>query len=345
MGSNDGRLTPPSEETSRRALALLAVAFLLAGLVGCGSGRTPTPLPTGPAVPRSDIARHYAPVIEQGAATDQDFLAAVNFDGNWIGNDNWQHQPTGDLRAFVYYSVIETETHWYLFYALYHPRDYTREPCAESDGCHENDMESLEVIVRKDGSRFGRPEALITLAHRHLSLYAFEGSGVKRGALRVRGCVRTEGSHPVVWVEPFGHGIHGEPRGGSPGCVIYRPGGVPQRPPSIVAEDVSYALLDIESTLWSHRDEIGTGRLFDKPFDYRGTTLPAAFDGDDWGEDKVNPPWGYDQDIGGTLQRGDFFLDPARAYAYFAHAPEPVSRTYLFNPYLEDLGQLESVER
>ncbi len=320
--------------SKRPWLALVAAIFFLAA---CSSA-TPTPAitPVDPA-PRAELARHYAPIIHQGAASDQDFISAVDFDGDWVGNNNWEHQPQGDLRAFVYNSVIETETHWYLFYALYHPRDYTAEPCAESDGCHENDMEALEVVVRKDGTRFGRPMALFTLAHNHIYLYAFDGSGVKKGSLKVRAKVREMEGHPEVWVETFGHGIYGKPKILSPHKILYQPGEEAQRPPNLSAEGVTYALLDIAATLWPHRQEMGPGKLFDKPFDYRGMTLPAAFDGDDWGEDKANPPWGYDQETDHTpLQRGDFFLDPARAYASFAHEPGPVSQTYLFNPFLMD---------
>ena len=56
--------------------------------------------------------------------------------------------------------------------------------------------------------------------------------------------------------------------------------------------------------------------------------------------DKANSPWGYPQALGTELSRGDWFLDPAKAFAYHATFPEPFSRTYLFNPYLEDLGLL-----
>ena len=100
---------------SRRVLIWLVVATAFA-LMAC-HGPTPTPAPAITPVepaPRAELARHYAPIIYQGAASDQDFITAVNFDGDWIGNNNWEHQPDGVLRAFVYDAVIETETHWYL---------------------------------------------------------------------------------------------------------------------------------------------------------------------------------------------------------------------------------------
>ena len=84
--------------------------------------------------PTEDLARHYAPVIRQGVVSDQDYITAVDFDGDWIGNNNWENQPTGDLSAYVYYSVIESKRHWFIFYSLFHPRDYTYEDCATSGG-------------------------------------------------------------------------------------------------------------------------------------------------------------------------------------------------------------------
>ena len=276
-------------------------------------------------------------VLYQGAASDQDYLTAMDFDGDWVGNSNWKNQPEGDLTAVVYSSIIETETHYYLFYALFHPSDYTDDPCEESDGCHENDMESLEVVVTKDGTRYGRLAALLTLAHSHMYLYSFDPA-VGRGALKLQGKATAEDDHPIAWVETFGHGIYGKPQILSPGKIIYRLGSDGARPADIKDKGATYRLVSIYDTLWQHRSEIGTGRLFDRPFAYRGHTLPASFDGENWGEDKANPPWGYDQEIGEALSRGDFFLDPAKAFGYFASLKGDLSRRYIFNPFLADLN-------
>ena len=171
-----------------RALTTLSLAVLMTlVLTGCASP-TPTaatPLPSPPMggteggrSPASyeELAHHYAPVIRQGVASDQDFITAVDFDGDWIGNDNWENQPASDLSAHVYYSVMETETHWFLLYALFHPRDYTRDPCEESEGCHENDLESIQVVVVKDGTPYGHLQAVETLAHSHIYLYTADRS-------------------------------------------------------------------------------------------------------------------------------------------------------------------------
>ncbi len=111
--------TLSSQKSAGRGLrAPLAICFLL---LGC-AGPTPAPPPTPqPPASHRELARRYAPVIHQGAASTQDFITAVDFDGDWVGNNNWENQPTGDLSAHVYYSVVETETHWFLFYAIFPP--------------------------------------------------------------------------------------------------------------------------------------------------------------------------------------------------------------------------------
>jgi len=178
----------------------IVIGFSLASLAVLGLGACTSPAATeapDPVALHQDLAQHYAPVIHQGVASDQDFITAVDFDGDWIGNNNWENQPNGDLSAYVYYSVVETESHWFLFYSLFHPRDYTGDPCEDTGGCHENDMESVQVIVAKDGTGLGHLQAVQTLAHRNIYLYAIDPS-VGQNALKVSGSVDLEGSHPVV---------------------------------------------------------------------------------------------------------------------------------------------------
>ncbi|RME45245.1 MAG: hypothetical protein D6791_11230 [Chloroflexi bacterium] len=330
----------------KNVVAFLVALLVASGFVLLGCSPRAQEQSAAPDMPASleALARHYAPVIIQAAASDQDFITAVNFDGDWVGSNNWENQPAGDLSAHVYFSVIETETHWYLFYSLFHPRDYTYDPCAESNGCHENDLESLELVVAKDGSLYGHPIALLTLAHSHIYLYPVDQT-VKAGALKMAGRARLEGEHPVVWVQAFGHGIYGTPGIMWPARllyrvrdrVVYRVGEQAEVPAGIPDEDARYQLVSIYETLWQHRTEMGPGRLFDQPFNYHGHVLPATLDGGNWQPDKANTPWGYNQEIGETLLRGDFFLDPAKAFSYFATVEGYLSQRYLFNPYLADL--------
>lgn len=287
-----------------------------------------------------DLVHHYAPVIYQAAASAQDYITAIDFDGDWTGNNNWENQPTGDLSAHVYYSIVETDTHWFIFYSLFHPRDTIRwGDCATRGGCHENDLESIQLVVEKDGSTYGRLVAMETLAHGDIFLYTRPGDNtVTPGYLSRDGTIRLERGHPVVFVETGGHGIHGHPLLSLSGMVVYRVGDQAQRPGGIVDRDVSYELVPIYNTLWAQRDDVGDGRAYDLPFSYRGRTLPATLDGIDHREDAANTPWGYDQATGDVLQRGDWFLDPAKALAYHASFAGGFSLDYVHNPYLDDLG-------
>ncbi len=317
-----------------RRTSLLLMGVLLALLTGVH----PAP------VSREALAYRYAPVIYQFAASDQDYITAFDFDGDWVGNNNWEHQPTGDLSAVVYYAVAETETHWFLFYALFHPRDYILlGDCATDGGCHENDLEALQLVVEQDGSPYGQLVALETLAHGDIYLYLPDDGPVAPAYLPRDGPIQTEAGRPLVYVEAGGHGIHGRTAAIPSGLVVYRVGRRAERPQRIPDPHVAYRLRPIYDTLWAHRTEMGNGRAFDRPFSYRGHILPAALDGDDYGLDKANTPWGYPQATGDLLERGDWFLDPARALAYHARFSGPFSRRYLHNPFLNDLVERTAI--
>ena len=61
-----------------RAITALSLVILVAlAFSGCASS-TPTAAPSPPAS-HQELARHYAPVIRQGVASDQDFITAVDF--------------------------------------------------------------------------------------------------------------------------------------------------------------------------------------------------------------------------------------------------------------------------
>ena len=74
------------------------------------------------------IAVQFAPVIYQGLGDQPryDYITNFDFDGDWKGDNNWGNAANKKhlLRAYVYYSVIETATHYFVHYAFYHPRDY-----------------------------------------------------------------------------------------------------------------------------------------------------------------------------------------------------------------------------
>ena len=161
--------------TQTRLNAGLFLSMLL-GVCSCGdsgtSGNTP--------VSHLDLAKRYAPIFFQdinqgdGANGVSDFPMRFNYDTDWIGDNNWENfsnvkswekngqiGPGGansggyDLRAHVYYSVVETEKNWFITYAVFHPRDWSNAALLFGLDEHENDLEGALVVVEKDGTPYG----------------------------------------------------------------------------------------------------------------------------------------------------------------------------------------------
>ncbi len=310
---------------------------------------------------RRALAEHWAPVFYQD--TDErdalaDYIVGFDFDGDTRSDNNWENLTKAgvDLSAKIYYSVVETTTHWFILYADFHPRDWAKD-CSPliplSEPCHENDLEGAMVVVRKDGSSFGSFLLLYTEAHN--ILHAFSNDGAVAGAASPRleptKVTFEGGSHPELYVESKGHGVcalhfsgkdHCEhPTDGSPppfpggdGIVYRYKDGKAETPSSLKDGSVGYALVPLE-TLWSRRKDICDGGCtFDTTMTYAGETLGKAFDGDTHGSDKANPPWAWDDPDDGPVYRGDFFFRPAETVLTHFKVPLPFSKQYLFHPFL-----------
>ena len=68
---------------------------------------------------------HWAPVIYQDTDSSSpvaDYLTRFDYDGNWRADDNWDNLQNANsfLGASVYYWVVETDSHWFVEYALFH---------------------------------------------------------------------------------------------------------------------------------------------------------------------------------------------------------------------------------
>ena len=155
------------------------------------------------------LAEHYAPFIAQATwfHPRSDYITRFDMDGDWRGDNNWANATYGSTQAYVYYAVIETDTHWFLIYNFFHPRDYS-DKCVVG-ACHENDNEGMILTVSRDGTRTGRPVAMETLAHN--KVYSYRASPeVTRNFHDLDGEVDFfNDSHPVVFVQAGGHGVYG----------------------------------------------------------------------------------------------------------------------------------------
>ena len=118
-----------------------------------------------------DLAEAYAPAWYQDTHRDwwADMIVAFNFDGDYRGDNNWEHYMEYPPLAYIYYSLIETETHWFITYSDFHARD-TADVCWGSL-CHENDMEGAMVVVRKTDDELGELEYVETIFHNDINSY------------------------------------------------------------------------------------------------------------------------------------------------------------------------------
>lgn len=352
--------------------ALVALALALAWLNRPVGPLRRAPLEPSRHAPAVDahlpLARRYAPWIlaeHHPTRGRQDVPCPVDFDGNLRGDDDWEHFADFELLPTVYYACLETETHWFLAYHLFHPRDWTLFDVG-LHLTHENDGENLQVVVERSS---GRVMLLFTQAHYRGGVYADPGSGIADGTERVRaplvlvddaGRPAPEGTHAAVFVESGGHGIYGLAdrharatleAGGSVRFTragwILRPAveGEPVHEPALESgRVVPYALLSTTARLWPGLADgslVGKGGLVDGalPFDSpQGSfSVPRYYEGD-----RFSGPFGPDRGISpfavdfrfGAGEVGALFFDPARRYAECLVVPEVWSTAYRDYPFV-----------
>jgi len=330
------------------------------------------------AATRDQIAAHFAPVLYQEAHDPiKDLFTAFDFDGNWNGDDQQENMEcwsdstkcnTADnpnsacagqkcpLIATVYYTVIETQTHWFVQYMPYHPLDW------KVTNGHENDTESVLMVIAKSGGPYGTLEAMETRFHTVWYQYAAPGVTVADGADNVDGPIHFDASgRPAVYSQMVGHGLCG---GFSPPnytfpdlqltCnhndtphidqtgVIYSPD-LPATMPQVVSMTTvksGYRLVELLTSVWPHIHEIGAGKAFLSAIDYAGErcamfTCPTQFGGNWEGNEGQSPgePWAQ-AGGNGVSADGDQFFDPAYTMSKRLGFPQPFSLDYCFNPYL-----------
>ncbi|MEV0648693.1 hypothetical protein AB0I28_25885 [Phytomonospora sp. NPDC050363] len=282
----------------------------------------------------AELAARWAPVHYQDTDSsdyDADYLSRVSFDGDWDAGNNWEHQDDDPSRltGAVYQSVVETSTHWFIVYSFFHPRDW--EDFADPLGLHthENDMEGALLVVRRDGSAFGRLEAMITVAHSDFYSYVPAGSPFTSGRENIDGTVvmRTvDGvSRPTTRQEAKGHGLYAWNNAGFPGGdgVVYYPG-TAEVPSGGNDSSVGYTLVDTFAAggLWSRRSDALT------------FASPGTFRGDNGKDNAANTAWGWDDgNDGSDLQRGLPATDPAKLVAAYFDGTGEFALGYTRNGY------------
>lgn len=319
--------------------------------------------------PLTTIVAQYAPFVY--AATDkrvgrQDIISNCDFDGDLVGNNNWENFDLFELKPTVYYSILETATHYFISYHLFHPRDWNQFTVWLND-THENDGENFQVVIRKTD---GRVVLLWTQAHYRSNAYTRAGSGIESNQIELSGEFQTvdsngvpneAGTHACVFVEAEGHGIYGtlgpysEVRLDSNGRysfkgesgLLFRParnGEEVKEPLNTTLDDAAYQLDSVTLKLWPLlRDGqlTGDGRLLDGSYRYQDDLVtidevPRFYDGNrfsgPFGSDRGISPFALDFSFkAGTL--GALFFNPARRYREVLKITDPWSDEYVHYPF------------
>ncbi|HEV2862934.1 MAG TPA: hypothetical protein VGX48_18095 [Pyrinomonadaceae bacterium] len=345
-----------------RHLIALSLSFILPQLAVAQTARD------------RELAARFAPTFHQGLGDHPraDYITNFDFDGDWRGDNNWAHadDPRFALRAYVYYAVSETATHYFIHYALFHPRDYKggglRGPLlseairegvrrggkydptglsAEAVLAHENDMEGCLVVVEKGGAG-GRPARVTmveTLSHDRFLKYVTEHeprTGFGRVAL--------QDGRPQLYVEPKGHGVNAlapddkQPRAGE--TLTYQFAGQAGNPEQAKDGRTGYDLLPLIRTLWP-RARKGVGLTYGAPQTFQlapaaatgrklNVTAGSAFLGKVGAPNMARPPWGwFDREERGAAP-GEWFFDPAKTIKRHFTLGDDFGTRYLHAPFL-----------
>ncbi|KHE91486.1 MAG: hypothetical protein SCABRO_02775 [Candidatus Scalindua brodae] len=186
---------------------------------------------------RKELAEYWAPVIYQkvnvfnegnGLGGRADFITNFDFDKddtvpdkNICGNDNWNNiaeiliptvsKPLYPLLPYVYYDVKETASHWFIYYAIFYPRDWGYVSLSSLE--HENDMEAMLFVIKRNGDPHGELIIIESMAHNIWMNYPI-GQNItvksEQGESDIvnNGLNRHNDHRYVAFIEARGHGIY-----------------------------------------------------------------------------------------------------------------------------------------
>lgn len=300
-----------------------------------------------------DLAYAHAPIHYQDSDDTfypGEYITAIDYDGDWVGNNNWDNLGNGQWPAVVYYSVVESCTHYFISYSFFHPRDWDDKAFQNE---HENDLEGALFLVRKDGSTYGKMEGMITVAHNDFYSYKAADSQLQNsqedidgnitftqhdGFERSRTAQEAKGHGLKAW--PFIHNFTGA--NNQDGIIYYPSQASGDYPSSGNDRHVNYQLVDltVANGVWEKQLEEAyqPSELFATWGNFRGNTSGGC--GAGWkncSENAANTPWRWDDRDDGDSYNGEFALHPAKLFDLYFDGLGEFSYHYTRNPFLEDM--------
>jgi hypothetical protein len=234
----------------------------------------------------------------------------------------------------------------------------------EASLAHENDMEGCLVVVEKGGQDLDKARVVFveTLAHNNFSRYL---AGEEASNVFER--ISLEGQHPLIYIEPKGHGIESftksEKQLGDKQFLLYKFSGKADDPAADnesrficknltaqACEPVNYDLLPISTTLWS-KARNAPNATYGKACDYgelpimvqangravekkvKVGQVGCAFLGRVGGHDMARPPWAWFDKDERDRTPGLWFFDPASTVKLDFQLNDEFSKAYLRVPF------------
>jgi len=294
------------------------------------------------------LAARYAPIFYQdtGRWPRADYITSVDFDGNIDPIDNRENINAYPLVGTVYYSVVETATHAFIVYTVFHPVNYGlfSDDTAET---LENYMSGLMVVVDKAHPQW--PPVVVETYMEGQFLHYVSRREINPGTERIDGEIPFEDEvHPRVFLEAGRHGCvissdlilgvyTGEPgkdfMGGD--GIVYRLSDKPKEPEGRNDRNAAYRLLPILDTLWKLRSFVGHRSVFSSAFRMdTGCEYPERFVASRPNRRSGSPPWAWDDIDDEDVKIGEWFMWPARVISSHLTVPSPFDLEYTYNPYL-----------
>ncbi|AZR72992.1 hypothetical protein BBF96_06035 [Anoxybacter fermentans] len=282
------------------------------------------------AITYDELAQHWAPRFYHDTNVNYDYEAEYftlfNYDSNWKGIDNWENLYNYPKYSYIYYSVVETETHWFINYDAFHPRDDG--PLFDQ---HENDFEGAVLAIKKDGSTYGSLHVMITMAHDDWNVYTNDPN-IRGAEETVNGGILFDSyGRPEIYIQANGSSLDNNGHGwkaydgrdapGGDGIVYYYGGWaeVPTDGSGNWVHEYSYTLRPF-SDLWDRRyDFVETYAAF------------GVFRGDTYQENAAKTPWYWDDADDGPAFNGSAWSDPAHLIDTHVTGLGNWSRNYVSN--------------
>ena len=310
-----------------------------------------------------DKALQYAPIIFQEAEKDNelhDFILPFNFDGDNIGNNNEENLllENGIFEAVVYFSILETSTHFFITYSFFHPLDWDKISPLLPYSWHENDMENIQIVIQKHPDE--KVILLAAQAHLNTNFYSEKNAPITSDRIKIdslqffteSGDSDSEGTHCGIFIESGGHAIYSSSE--YPASFLkdqqyltFFPGTETGEYFSQGKKEYQYRLIWTYSSIWklfSNGSNSGNGKLFDGTFNYIDNfisyqNLPRHFDSDRYSgpfkTDSGITPFAFSFNLL-SADLGVLFFNPTKKYEEQMNISSAWSRKYLFNCYLND---------